>query len=146
MRVVLDTNVIVSGMLAPRGAPARILGHWRAGLLTVLVTADILDEYRETLQEPSLARRHKRTKGEIDELMAGFELFAEMVVPSESVVAVPDDPDDDVFVSCGVAGDGRYIVSGDRHLLALREYRGIRILSPAAFLALLEAGGEGAPP
>ena len=61
------------------------------------------------------------------------------VAPRGIVAQIEDDPDDNKFLECAVAGGAEYVVSGDPHLLALRQFRGIQILSPAAFLTLLNA-------
>lgn len=70
--------------------------------------------------------------------------FALVVEPQEDVDAIPEDPDDNRVLECAVAGAADCIVSGDvRHLLRLREYQGIHILSPTAFLALLDQQSGG---
>lgn len=82
-------------------------------------------------------------------MLAEFREFAVLVEPTETPPIVPDDPDDDKFLWCTATAGARYVVTRDEHLLRLRVYRGIRILTPAAFLVLLDAppedeGGEAA--
>lgn len=144
MRVVVDTNLVVSRTLVARGIPAQILAAWRAERFELLVSEPILEEYRRVLGYPRLRARHRRSDAQIEEIIEEFREFAVLVEPTRAIAAIADDPDDDKFLECAVAGGADVIVSGDPHLLALGEYEGVPILRPAAFLALLarEGGGE----
>lgn len=145
MRVVLDTNVIVSAVLSPTGTPAKILAAWRREAFELLVSGPILDEYQRTLGYDRLRTRHHLTEDEIAEVVAEFRKLAIFVFVTNGVVPGADvaDLDDAMFLECAIAGGAAYIVSGDAHLLDLREYRGITILPPTLFLILLqtERGG-----
>lgn len=137
MRVVLDTNIIVSSFLVALGAPARIIASWRAGLFDLVVSPVLLAEYEEVLGYDRIRRRHGMTPEQIAAEVADLQRFALLVEPQTVPTVIPEDPDDDHVLACAVAGQAHYIVSGDPHLLNLRAYQGIRILSPAAFVALL---------
>lgn len=139
MRVVLDTNIVVSSFIVPTGSPAKVLERMRDGAYELFISEDILAEYLEILQEDSISARHGYTQDEISRLVAEIEDYAFSVIPQETHAVVALDPDDDKFIECAVAAGADYIVSGDKHLLTLKEYAGIQILSPAAFLLLLEA-------
>ena len=138
MRVVLDTNVIVSAYLTPLGTPAQILAAWRAGRFELVVSEALLAEYEEVLSRPRLRDRHGLAVHEVARLMAGFRFLALLVQPEVVPAVVAEDPDDDHVLAAAVAGAADVIVTGDPHLARLRAHRGIRILAPAAFLALLE--------
>jgi putative PIN family toxin of toxin-antitoxin system len=142
MRVVVDTNLVVSRALVPRGIPAQILAAWRDELFELLVSEPILAEYQRVLGYGRLRAKHKRSDEQIAEIIEEFRAFATLVDPTRPIMAVVDDQDDDKFIECAVAGEADVIVSGDPHLLSLREYEGLPILKPAAFLALLDEGGE----
>lgn len=139
VRVVLDTNVVISRLLSSGGPPARLFNLWRRHVFDVAVSEAILSEYARVLRYPRLQRQHGLTSDEIDEFIADFRAFAVSVTPSESIKAVLADPDDDIFLGCAVAAGADYIVSGDAHLLALAVFRGIRILSPAVALVAFAA-------
>ena len=139
MRAVIDTNVIVSRFLSPYGTPAKIFAAWEQGRFELLVSPTILDEYRRVLAETKIRSRHGMSDDEILEVIKGFEQFAIVVVPEEALGAVGRDPDDDQFVECAVAGNAAYVVSGDAHLLTIGEFRGIPIIRPSVFLAVLSS-------
>lgn len=129
MRVVLDTNVFISGVFFT-GPPFRILQAWRDGLLQLVISPGILDEYQrvgEALagQFPAIDLRPM-----IDLVTVSAKMF-----PDEKLgEPVCDDPDDDKFIACALAGKSKLIVSGDKHLLKVSGFRGVRILKPREFV------------
>lgn len=137
--VVIDTNVVVSRYMSPAGPPAWVILRWNQGAFELLVSDDILAEYERALSYPHLAPRHKLGRAGIKQVVAGFRRFATTVTVTERLSVIADDPKDDKFLECAVAGGADVIVSGDKHLLRLGSYQGIRILSPADFLAELDA-------
>jgi putative PIN family toxin of toxin-antitoxin system len=128
IRVVLDTNIIVSSALG--GALELILDKWTEDAFTVIVTSDILVEYFKVLNRPKF--RLKQTT--IDRIIRYSYQFAEFVIPDERIQFVEADPKDDKFLEAAIAGGADYIVSGDTHLLELKVFRTIPILSARAFL------------
>lgn len=139
MRVVLDTNIVVSSYIGALGAPARIVASWRGAAFVLVVSDSVLAEYQDALNYPRVGRRHGLTPDQVAVQIASIRENALLVTPESVPRVVPDDPDDDQVLACALAGQAEYIISGDHHLLNLREYSGIRILSPVAFLALLAA-------
>lgn len=138
MRVILDTNVLVSAFLSLAGPPARILQQWEQGAFDFIVSEALLAEYRRVLAYQHVASHHGLTPHEIDEAVEAIRDFALVVEPQEMLTVITADLADNRVLECAIAGDADYIVSGDtRHLLPLQEYRGIIILSPTAFLAVL---------
>jgi len=142
VRAVVDTNVVVSGILSPGGRPAAVLRA--AGVSFQLVwTPAIVAECLRVLAYPRIAkvlapkRRHEYAR----QVVAGLAVGADMV-PAEMLPklrAVKADPDDDLFLATALAGGAQILVSGDRrHLLSLHEYAGVRIIGAAAFLEELE--------
>lgn len=138
MKVVLDTNVIVSATLSPTGIRSQVIGAWENGQFELVVSEPILAEYQVALDYEEVASRHHLTTEQVAELISELRQFATVVEPTETLSVIADDPDDDKFLECALAGEADYIVSGDPHLLNLQEYGGIPILSPREFLALLE--------
>ena len=142
MRVVLDANVLVSALISAKGAPAQILLHWQEGKLDVVASPPILEELERVLHYPRLQERYDLPEGMIQRFLQLLEQQAILVEPGESLSVIERDPSDNRYLECAVAGEAEYIVSGDRHLLNLKEYRGIQIFNPREFLALLKFEGE----
>ena len=136
MRVVIDTNVDVSRYLAPYSTPARVLLLWEGHVFDLVVSPPILDEYKRVLGEPHIRRYHQKSDKEIATIIRRIRSAAIRVRPTQKFSVVPDDPDDDKFIECAVAGNAGYVVTGDKHLLALGSYQGIQIVPPAAFVNL----------
>jgi len=140
MRVVVDTNLLISRALSPKGRVARITEHLRQGHFEVAASAEILAEYRVALLYPSVAKRHKLSEEEVDALL--FPFFQTVVTPP-ATPPVCRDSHDDMFFACALASAADYIVSDDPDLHAVGTYHGTRVISSGAFLALLESeGGE----
>ena len=127
-RVILDTNIIISSALG--GALVFVLEKWDEGKFTVIVTTDVLGEYFEVLNRPKFGLSQET----IDKITRYIYQFAEFVIPEEQIRFFEDDPKDDKFLEAAVAGHVDFIVSGDNHLLALKEFRSIPILSGREFL------------
>lgn len=134
MRVVLDTNIIVSRYLTPHGRVARIVDLWEQGALDLLTSEVILREYVRVLNYPRLRPVHRLADAQLVEIEESFREFTELVEPDETPAVVEDDPDDDHFLACADYGGADCLVTGDPHLLKLGSYKGIPILSPADFL------------
>lgn len=138
MRIVIDTNIVVSYSISGRGAAAQIIRKWHQEQFEVLVSEPILAEYERALGYERVRIRHRMTNEKIHTLVNQFRRFAIMVEPSETLKVVVDDPDDNKFLECAAAGAGAYVVSSDPHLLTVKHYHGIQILSPITFLAFLK--------
>ena len=133
LRVVLDTNVLLSGIAYPASVPGKILAAWRHGSGEVLLCAYILDELRRVL--PRLRQRHGLSSGEIEDLVDILSIQAEIVEPLDGAEPeLRDAADQPVLGALLAAGRGSgadYLITGDKDLLAL----GARypIISPAQF-------------
>jgi putative PIN family toxin of toxin-antitoxin system len=138
MIVVLDTNVIVSSTIVLNGKAARIMKYLEDGRFTLLTSEAIIVECRRVLGRPHITKRHRRDEAGIEEVIAAVRRLATIVTPEITLDVVPRDATDNRIIECAQAGDADYIVSGDSHLQELRSYAGIQILTPAAFLLLLE--------
>jgi len=136
MRVVLDTNILVSALIAPAGNPAAIYDAWEDGKFTLLTCAEHLDELRLTLQKPRVADLIKPYKA--GRLVNQIGKLAENVRALPRVRRSPD-PTDDFLLALSEAGRADYLVTGDKGgLLELDRHKGTRIVSAHHFAALLE--------
>ena len=140
MIIVIDTNVIVSSLLSPHGPPAQPLRHWEAGEFQVATSLPLLSELERVLNYERVRRYYREPLDKIAALLERLRAVASVVEPELTVDVVEQDPADDRVLECAIAGGASYIVTGDVHLVALKEYRGITILSPAAFIAMLGSG------
>jgi len=138
MRVVIDTNVIVSRYLSPKGSPAQILKQWKRSVFDLVVSEAVLQEYQEALLYKHIQALHRRNAGEVQRIVANFRKLSILVEPEEEVTVITSDPDDNKFLACALAGRAEVIVSGDSDLLSLKQYQGIHILPPHTFLVFLE--------
>ena len=130
MRVVLDTNVLVSAFLFT-GISSELVPLWQRGAINILLSRGILDEYLQVLSYP----KFQLTETEIKELIEEDLLpYVEVVNPRRRLRIVERDPSDDKFLECALAGKARVVISGDKDLLSIRSYRQIRIQTPAQFL------------
>jgi putative PIN family toxin of toxin-antitoxin system len=136
MRIVLDTNVLISALVASGTAPAQILARCQAGELELLVSPASLAELRRVLTYPRIRTRLRYTDAQIARVLAYLQHAAIVVTPTVVDHVVLDDADDDQFIALALAGEARYLVSGDDHLLRLGQHQGITILKPAAFLRI----------
>jgi len=133
MRVVLDTNVLVSALLFT-GISAELVPLWQKGTITVLLSREILEEYLKVLAYPKFELSEGEIKGLLEEELLPF---VQIIKPGIRVRVVKRDPSDNKFLECAVAGKADVLISGDKDLLTLRHYRRVRIQTPARFLEAL---------
>ena len=134
MRVVIDTNIWISGMLW-RGAPGRLLRMAEQGEIELCVTPSMLGELAAVLSYERLQPRITQLGLTSEELVAYALSLSTVFEEPQSEPIVAADPDDDIFLHCAVAASASCVVSGDRHLLDLGQYQEIPILSVNEFLA-----------
>jgi hypothetical protein len=134
MRVVLDTNILISALLSSAGKPAIIYNAWEDGNFTLLTCAEHLDELQATLHKPRIAVLIKPyTAGR---LVNQIKRLAEDVGPLPRVKRSPD-PTDDFLLAMSAAGNADYLVTGDKSgLLSLRHHKATRIIPASDFCAL----------
>ncbi len=141
IRVVLDTNVIVSAILSPEGPSARIIRHVLDDDVSFAISPHILDEVYRVIRYPKLVKllqRHGLGTEEVDCIIGKLGEIALITQYEPALDVILEDPADNKFLSCAVECEADYIVSGDRHLADMKEYLGIAIVDPATFLSILE--------
>jgi putative PIN family toxin of toxin-antitoxin system len=129
MRVVLDTNVLVSALFFP-GLPSKALSAWLEDEFDLVVTAEILGEYRRIASR--IGERFPDVG--LDPVLDRIVLHALLVVPVKLPSDACSDRDDIKFLECAVAGQAKYVVTGDRALLRASGYEGVEVVTPRVFL------------
>ena len=129
MRIVLDTNVFVSGIFFS-GPPSRILEAWRDDNVQLAISPDIFHEYQRIGSE--LSKQFPIV--DLNSILGLVIIHAVMFPSPKLPEPVCEDPDDDKFIACAIASKSNVIVSGDKHLLKVSGFRGINILKPREFV------------
>lgn len=133
MRVVLDTNVFVSGIHWD-GPSGKVLQAWMDGRFTLVISLPIIEELVRVLS----GFKVKMDPEEIVWFETLLKEHSDQVYPVDRIQVVKDDPDDDKFFDAALEGEADYIVSQDRHLLDISEYAGVKVVDPVRFLELLD--------
>lgn len=128
MKAILDTNVLISGIFFS-GTPYEILAAWRDRKIELIISPEILEEYRRMGEEMEI----KFPGIEIAPFLELLAIEATMVAVMPLTESVCTDPDDDKFLACAIASKARVICSGDKALLKTTGYQGIEVLTPRSF-------------
>ena len=130
VKVVVDTNVFVSALLFG-GKPGKLIPLWQRGTIRPLASKEIIDEYLRVLTYP----KFKLTEEDVNFLLYHETLpYFEVIDVHPGPRIIRKDPEDDKFIRCALAGKAKWIISGDQHLLALKSYQKIKIVTPSDFL------------
>lgn len=128
-RVIFDTNIYISALHFQGSIPRKILELADAGHFNLLISKQIVAEVRGVLR---VKFRYDLSKLDlVEELLISI---SQVVEPGINIKFIKEDPDDDMILECAVEGKADLIVSGDRHLLKIKEYNSIRIVSARNFL------------
>ena len=128
MKVVLDTNIFISGIFW-KGSSDKVITNWREGKFTLVTSLEAVSEIIKVLKDFKIKLSDEMIKEWVDLIVRNSMI----VEPKEKIDAVKDDPKDNIFIETAVAGNVDYIVSQDNHLLKLKEFRGIKIITPEEF-------------
>ena len=131
--IVLDTNVLVSGSIVPHGNPAFILDSWRSEKVQIITSLEILSEFQRVMLE-----KFNAPQNEVEVLNAFFIWKGYIVEPTQKFNVIKEDPSDNKFLEAAIEGKADYIVSGDKDLLRLGSFIGIKIISPAEMVDILK--------
>ena len=138
LRVTCDTNVIISA-LNFSGNPSRILDMAADGAIRLAVSNDILNEVERVLRRPKFGWSQER----IDNALREITAFTEHADPKQRIDIVKEDPTDNGILECAAAGGSEYLVSGDKHLLKVGQYQGVKIVTPTDFMEIAAKLGRG---
>lgn len=141
IRAVLDANVFASAFIqsqGPSGRIVRLFADTRA--FELVITQPILDEVERCLFYPRVRKRIRLSDAELRQALVALALLADVVTAEIELDVVVQDAEDNKIIAAAVEGRAAYIVTGDTDLLTLGSYEGVRIVPPAEFLRILEAG------
>lgn len=138
LRAVLDTNVMVSGLMRTEGPPGRILSRLLDDAFVLVLSPPIVDELRRSLRRPRARKYIRLSEEELDRRLAQLETIADPVEGKLELQVALRNPDDLIRLVAAVEGRADYVVTGDGDLLALGGHEGIAIVTPRAFLDLLK--------
>lgn len=137
-RVLPDVQALVQGFISRKGAAGTLLASWERSETDLITCKEILDEFQTVLARPHIRKRFPHVSdNSVETFSAALKGSTVFMIPDEIPRAVSDDPDDDIVLACAVAGNADYIVTRDHHLLELGMHRGIPIVTPEAFAAIL---------
>ena len=128
MKAVLDTNIFISGIFWS-GESNKVILAWREEKFILVTSLIAVSEIAKVLSDFKIKMPEEMIREWVDLIVRN----SIVVEPKEEINAVKDDPKDDIFIETAVAGDADYIVSQDNHLLKLKEFRGIKIITPEEF-------------
>jgi len=132
IRAVLDTNVLISGVIW-RGTPFRLLKWAEEDVLAIYTSLGILEEVYRVLHYTKIQQYIDINEASPVELFTKIESLCTIVQVEQNVNVVSSDPDDDKFISCALASNVSALVTGDKHLLDLKEYASVRIMTAQEF-------------
>lgn len=142
VRIVLDANQFVSALLKPGSNPDAIMQLVREENVVLLVSEAICDEILRVLTYPKIRKRLNRPEEYLADFVQKLRSVAIVTPGAVTLDPLSSDPDDTKYLACAVEGNADFIISGDHHLKELKSFRGIRIVDPAAFLAVMNSGGQ----
>jgi putative PIN family toxin of toxin-antitoxin system len=139
VKVVLDTNVAVSAAVNPKGPPGEIVRAWRTHAFVWVTSLPLLHELERTLLSARIRRYLTWGEDEVAEFLATARQAAEVTSPARPIDVITDDPSDNRVLEAAIAAEVDYIVSGGQHLLDLKTYERVQIVTPARLVAVLAA-------
>jgi len=131
--IALDTNVLISGATIAKNPPGQILTAWQNEAIDFALSEPILAEIKDVLNKPYFREKAGWTKEKVDKYLRQLRL-ASFVVPGKTPVNVCRDPKDNMIFSCAIESGADYIVSGDKDVLAVGEFKNIPVLTPRGFV------------
>ena len=137
LRVVVDTNVLVSSFISPLSYPREIEQRWRKGEFVLITSPGIIEEVNRVLHYPHIQQKYHLTESDITAFILTLSNQAYCVAGRVVLEGVAPDHGDDKVISCAVEAQADFIVTGDKGLQQLGEYQGIKIINAESFTGIL---------
>lgn len=138
-RVVIDTNVLISGIIQQSGFPFKVVKLWEDEVIVLITSVATIEEAERVLNYPKIRKRYALTSDDIQRTAANLLKYSVLVQDPPIPNVIEQDPDDNKILATAIAGKADYIISGDMHLLTLKNYRGIEIVTPKRFCEITGA-------
>ena len=136
LKAVIDINLFVSGMISKKGNPAKLLQLWHDRAFLVVISEQMVEELGRVLRYPHLRNKYNLKDEEIELAVDTIKKFAIVLPDVIKLNVIKNDPDDNKVIECAIESSSDYILTYDRHLLKLKEYKGIKILKPEEILKM----------
>jgi len=140
MRLILDTNILLSALLSPLGAPAKLLDAWERKTFTLVGCEALIEELRDVAGRPFFRTRLRASAAEL--LAAGLRDFSFFCQNLPSGTVAPD-PKDSYLLALAEASQAEFLVTGDKELLSLKHHKATRMVTPAAMIEILRQADGG---
>ena len=138
LRVVFDSTVLVSACLTQKQLSAQLLSQARQGVFSLYLSEAIVIETQQTLLESEhIRKRYVYPDESVFAFTQGLRAAVRLVSDPPVISGVVRDPNDDMVIACAVVAQATYLVARDKDLLSLKQYQGIPIVTPEAFMQLL---------
>jgi len=138
IKAVLDTNQFVSGIIMKKGASRQLLQAWRKSAYMLITSQEILEELYRVFQYPRIVKNYHLTEKDISSLFNLIQAEAVVLSTTPKIDVIKEDPADNKILSCAIEAKADYIVSGDKHLKNIGEFKEIGIVSAREFLDILK--------
>ena len=138
IRAVVDTNILVSGTISPLSTPRQVILAAKENQFTLITSFEINEEILSVLHRPHIYEKYHLSEETIDDICTLLYEGAAIVEGYYKIRIIPSDPKDDKFIAAALEGNAQYIVTGDKHLLALGEYSNIKIITAKEFIEILK--------
>jgi len=135
MRITVDTNILVSATFW-KGSSDRIIQKAEKKEIELILSKEILEEYAGVLDYKEIKDKIKNKSLEMSRTVEKVTAISTIIAPKERFDIVKDDPDDNKILECAHAGNVKYIISNDKHLLKIKEFKGIKIISSDEFISI----------
>lgn len=138
LKVVLDTNLFISGLINPLGPPAQLLNAWRRYAYILITSREILEEIERVLTYSHIVKKYHLSREVIESNISLIKQEAIVLFDTIKLNVIKSDPDDNKVLACALEAKAQYIISGDDHLLNLGQYQDIKIITAREFLKILQ--------
>lgn len=136
-RVVIDTNVLVSGIIQKSGFPHAVVKSWENGNIICITSLPMIEEVTRVLNYPKIKNNYGLNADDISQTTLNLLKYSIVIDNPPAVDVVKEDSQDNKVLSTAIEGKANYIVSGDSHLLNLKGYKGIEIITPKRFCEII---------